>query len=100
MIPHVTEKSLKLTKQQIYTFVCPKDIEKISIAAQIKKFYQVKVESVRTIKKLPILKKTGRKIGSGPILKKVLVKIKKGQTIPGFEAAAAGEKAKRDTEKK
>lgn len=93
MIPYITEKSLKLTKQQIYTFVCPKNVEKISIASKIGRFYQVKVESVKTIKKRPILKKTGRKSGSGPVLKKVLIKIKKGQTIAGFEIGTGDQKS-------
>lgn len=89
MIPYITEKSIRLTQERIYTFVCPKDIEKISMAAEIEKFYQVKVESIKIVRKLPSLKKTGRKIGSGPTLKKILVKIKKGQKIPGFDVKSS-----------
>ena len=86
--PAFTEKSEKLrAEQNIYVFfVNPKAIKK-QIEKSVSELFNVKVESVKTVNTKPKLKRKGAHAGYRSRYKKAYVKLVKGETIQGFEAA-------------
>jgi large subunit ribosomal protein L23 len=94
MLPYITEKSLRLTKAGVYTFLVPKDTEKIAFSQTIEKFYHVTVTKVKSLVKQSAMRRMGRRIGKTAKMKKILITLKKGQKIPGFEVAQEEKKDK------
>ena len=86
--PIVSEKSMKLAGNSGYTFLVAKDANKLAIAKAVAEQFKVSVLTVKTINVKGEVKSQRRIrrnfITSG--FKKAVVKIKKGQTIPIFEA--------------
>lgn len=89
-MPLLTEKSnnLRLDQQQ-YTFLVDENANKIEIAKEIKKLFNVDVVSVNIINHRGKIKsrftKSGKLVGKTPKYKKAIVRIKENQTIDLFE---------------
>ncbi len=84
--PMITEKTMSKVADGVYTFKVNQKANKIQIAQAIKDLYKVKVEKVNVVKV-----KSEEKLVRGKYqaklkgFKKAIVRIKKGQKIPGFE---------------
>lgn len=85
--PVITEKSMKLAQNNVYTFLVGKESTKLSVLQAIEKKFKVNVLSVKIINKKGELKtqKRVRKYYQSGSLKKAIVSLKKGQTIALFE---------------
>lgn len=86
--PIITEKSMKLAGEGLYTFEVNKNSTKQDIASAVSKLFKVSVLSVRTIniKGKSKQQRRVRKTYSTSGFKKAIVELKKGQTIPYFES--------------
>lgn len=88
--PVFSERSVVQAKEGKYTFVTSPSLSKPEIAKIVERVYGVSVVGIRTTKKLVLAKKaraaSGRRnAGSGRIIKKALVSVKKGDKISVFE---------------
>ena len=82
----ITEKGTRIReKQNGYLFEVARDSNKIEIKRAVESIFNVKVDSVRTIRVHGKPKRMGRYAGRRPDWKKALVTLKKGQTIELFE---------------
>ena len=82
----ITEKGTRIRERQSgYLFEVSRDANKIEIKRAIESIFNVKVNSVRTIRVHGKPKRMGRYAGHRPDWKKALVTLKKGQTIEIFE---------------
>ncbi len=83
--PLLTEKNTKLQEQHQYVFEVVKGSNKIEIAREIEKRFNVKVKSIRTVvvkgKLIGTLTKRGRFEGRRPERKKAVVTLMEGYTI-------------------
>lgn len=83
--PLLTEKNTKLQEQHQYVFEVQKDSNKIEVAREIEKRFNVKVKSVRTVvikgKLIGTMTKRGRFEGRRPNRKKAVVTLMEGYTI-------------------
>ncbi|MBI2600236.1 50S ribosomal protein L23 [Candidatus Daviesbacteria bacterium] len=85
--PIVTEKSMKLAQQGLYTFEVDKDATKIQIGRRVADKFGVKVIAVKTfnVKGKTKAQRRVRKSYQLPGFKKALVQVGKGQRIAIFE---------------
>jgi len=82
----ISEKGTQLReKQNGYLFEVARDANKIEIKRAIESIFNVKVDSVRTIRVHGKPKRQGRFAGHRPDWKKAVVTLKKGQAIELFE---------------
>ena len=85
--PIITEKSMKLAKQGVYTFMVEKLARKNQIAERISRYFKVDVISIRTANFKDEVKiqrsRKGKFLDTG--FKKAIVKVKAGQKIDIFE---------------
>ena len=82
----ISEKGTRLReKQNGYLFEVARDSNKIEIKRAIESIFNVKVDSVRTIRVHGKPKRQGRYAGHRPDWKKALVTLRKGHTIELFE---------------
>ena len=82
----VSEKGTRLReKQNGYLFEVSRDANKIEIKRAVEAIFNVKVDSVRTIRVHGKPKRQGRYAGHRPDWKKALVTLAKGSTIELFE---------------
>jgi large subunit ribosomal protein L23 len=82
----ISEKGTRLReKQNGYLFEVARDSNKIEIKRAIESIFNVKVNSVRTIRVHGKPKRQGRFAGHRPDWKKALVTLQKGQSIELFE---------------
>ena len=82
----ISEKGTRLReKQNGYLFEVSRDANKIEIKRAIEAIFNVKVDSVRTIRVHGKPKCQGRYAGHRPDWKKALVTLAKGSTIELFE---------------
>ncbi len=82
----ITEKGTRIReKQNGYLFEVARDANKIEIKRAVESIFNVKVDSVRTVRMHGKPKRMGRYTGRRPDWKKALVTLKKGQTIELFE---------------
>jgi len=86
--PVITEKSTWLKdKNRDICFEVEPRANKIEIKEAVEKLFEVKVESVRIVKKKGKTRRVGRNIGKTKDWKKAYVKLKKGEKmIEYFEA--------------
>lgn len=86
--PIITEKSMKLASDGLYTFLVPKAANKLQITKAVKEAFKVDVLNVKTINVKGEVKQQRkvRKSYTTKGYKKALVQVKKGQIIPIFEA--------------
>jgi large subunit ribosomal protein L23 len=82
--PHVSEKAASSAKG-VYVFDVPRSANKVEIRKAVEALYNVKVESVRTIRGIGKKLKRGKIQGRRADWKKALVSLKKGQTIDVYE---------------
>lgn len=85
--PIITEKSMKLAQNGLYTFEVLKEATKLLIAKIVAEKFNVKVLSVKVINVKGRVKsqKKVRKLFQGKGIKKALVQVGKGQKIAIFE---------------
>lgn len=82
----ISEKGTRLReKQNGYLFEVARDANKIEIKRAIESIFNVKVNSVRTIRVHGKPKRQGRFAGHRPDWKKALVTLQKGNAIELFE---------------
>jgi len=87
--PVITEKSMTKAREGKYTFLVAKSAKKREIKKAAEKMFQVHVERISTFVVKGKSIRTGMKrteLKKSPI-KKAVVEVKKGETIPLFEAA-------------
>ena len=89
--PLLTEKNTKLQERHQYVFEVVRSSNKIEIAREIEKRFNVKVKSIRTVvvegKMIGTLTKRGRFEGRRPERKKAIVTLMEGYTIDLLGAA-------------
>lgn len=85
--PIITEKSMMLAKNSIYTFEVDKNATKLQVSKAVADKFNVKVVSVKTInvKGTTQTQKRVRKNYQSKNYKKAMVKLQKGQTLAIFE---------------
>jgi len=83
--PVISEKSTKLAQEGRYVFIVNKKVTKTQIAELIKKMYQVDPIKINILRSMGKRRRRGRFYGFRPGVKKVIVKVKKGQKIADFE---------------
>ncbi|MFN3780934.1 MAG: 50S ribosomal protein L23 [Candidatus Kapaibacteriota bacterium] len=83
--PIITEKAMKLGEQRQYVFEVDIEANKIQIKQAVEKMFDVKVESVRTVRLKGKLKRRftrrGFHYGKTPQRKKAYVTLKEGYSI-------------------
>jgi large subunit ribosomal protein L23 len=84
LLPHITEKSQALIKNNQYVFKVVGDLTKPEIKEMIEKKYKVHVESVKIINVKPKKRRLGRFFGQKKGFKKAIVKLKAGEKIDIF----------------
>lgn len=91
--PIITEKSMKLAAQGLYTFEVDKKAKKPQITKAVEGQFKVDVVKVKTAntKSEVKMQRRVRRYYQTPGLKKAYVVLKKGQKITLFEAAKKGE---------
>ena len=82
--PLITEKSMKLVKENKYTFEVDRRADKNEIKAAIEELFNVKVLSVNVINGLKKEKRVGRYTGFVPAVTKAIVTLEKGNNIEIF----------------
>ena len=90
MVPYITEKTINLAKQGVYTLLGSHSAEKLSAKKMCEKLFNVQAVSVKSVRQRPKMRRVRNKIGQCPSRKKILIRLTRGQKIPGFEAS--GEK--------
>lgn len=80
--PHVTEKTVNVSEQaNMQTFKVSVDATKLEVKKAIEQLFEVKVDSVRTVKVKGKQKNFGRRAGKRKDWKKAYVKLAEGQAI-------------------
>ena len=79
--PIVTEKSMTLKNNNVYTFKVASSANKIQIKDAIEKAFDVKVKSVNTLNTKAKNKRVGRYTGKTKTYKKAIVTLKDGYSI-------------------
>ncbi len=82
--PIVTEKTMKMSAENKYTFEVAKSANKSSVAQAIKEIYDVKPVSVSIVNVHPKKKRVGRFEGMTRAVKKAIVKLPEGAEINIF----------------
>lgn len=88
--PIISEKSMQLVKNSLYTFATSLDATKPEVKRWVEEKFSVDVIGVKTINisGKRKMQKSRRGFYTASPLRKAIVKVKKGQTIPVFEAAS------------
>ena len=87
--PVLTEKSYDTIADKKYVFVVDKTANKTEIKLAVEKIFDVKVESVNTLRTDGKIKRQGRTQGRTPEIKKAYVTLKKdSKPIEFFEGMA------------
>jgi Ribosomal protein L23 len=82
----VTEKGTRLREgQNGFLFEVARDANKVQIKKAVESIFNVKVDTVRTLRVHGKPKRMGRYAGHRPDWKKAVVTLKKGQSIELFE---------------
>lgn len=82
----ITEKGTRIREgQNGYLFEVARDANKIQIKKAVEEIFNVKVDTIRTLRVHGKPKRVGRYAGHRPDWKKAIVTLKKGQTIELFE---------------
>ena len=84
--PIVTEKStIERELANVVTFAVHPTANKVEIKAAVEELFDVKVESVRTLKVHGKLRRMGKSAGRRPDWKKARVQLREGDSIEFFE---------------
>lgn len=81
LFPHTTEKALNGQKLNQYVFKVSSSANKIMIAGEVKKTYNVKVAGVNIINIPKKARRVGKTVGFKKGYRKAIVMLAKGQTI-------------------
>ncbi len=85
LFPSVTEKNTSLRmNQNKYVFEVLPSANKMQIRSAVEHLFNVKVESVNTVRLPGKKKRMGKHMGYRPDRKKAIVQVQKGQTISQF----------------
>ena len=100
--PLISEKSVSLKNQDLYTFEVAKEATKEQIKNLLAKKFNVDVIEVKTIniKGKRKLQRSRRGYFTTPPIKKAVIKIKSGQKIPLFEEVKKEESLDKTKDKK
>ncbi len=82
--PIITEKATRLLEDNQYTFEVDPRATKPQIKAAIESLFEVKVLGISTMKPPRKKKRVGRFAGTRAQVKRAIVKLKDGDTIPLF----------------
>jgi len=82
--PIITEKATRLLEDNQYTFEVDPRATKPQIKAAIESLFEVKVLGISTMKPPRKKKRVGRFAGTRAQVKRAIVKLKEGDTIPLF----------------
>ena len=85
ILPLITEKTLKLTQENKYTFLVDPKINKTQIRKAIEKMFNVNVEDVKTMNYKERIRGVTKIRSRRKRFKKAIVKLSPGQKIPIFE---------------
>ena len=85
ILPLITEKTLRLAKENKYTFLVEPKVNKEQIKNAVEKVFNVKVIKVRTINYKKRQRGLTKIKSTRPRFKKAIVQLQSGQTIPIFE---------------
>ena len=90
LTPHVTEKSYRIlessdTSDRTYTFKISPRLDKGSVKSIVEKQFKVSVEAVNIIRLPGKTRRFKGIVGKTNQIKKAIVRLKKGDSIPGFE---------------
>jgi large subunit ribosomal protein L23 len=84
--PVVTERSTTLgDEQNAFTFVVVEDANKIEIGRAVEALFDVKVQSVNTMRYRGKIRRVGRASGRRASFKKAIVKLVEGERIDVYE---------------
>jgi len=83
--PLLTEKNNLLASQNIYVFKVDRSVNKTQIKEHVEKYFDVKVQSVKTLICRGRAKRTRVGYGSVKYWKKAVVRLVQGETINLFE---------------
>jgi large subunit ribosomal protein L23 len=83
--PVVTERSTTLGEHDAFTFVVADDANKIEIKRAVEELFQVKVQSVNTMRYRGKMRRVGRSSGRRAGFKKAIVKLVEGERIDVYE---------------
>ncbi len=94
LLPLLTEKSYKISKDCVFVFTVPKSTNKISIKQQIETYFNVKVKAVNLTNIKGKTKRTvslsgkryANSVGSRSNVKKAYVYLNEGFTLPFFDS--------------
>jgi large subunit ribosomal protein L23 len=85
ILPLITEKTLRLAKENKYTFLVEPKVNKKQIKSAIEKIFNVKVVKVRTMNYKKRIRGLTKIKSTRPRFKKAIVQLQSGQTISIFE---------------
>jgi large subunit ribosomal protein L23 len=85
ILPLITEKTLRLAKENKYTFLVEQGINKDQIKSAVEKIFNVKVVKVRTTNYKKRIRGLTKIKSTRPKFKKAIVQLQSGQTISIFE---------------
>lgn len=80
--PYLTEKSSVLAEIRQYTFLVRPDAEKVTVSRAIAQRYGVHPTRVRIVRTHGKLVQVGRTVGHRSGIKKAIVTLREGETIP------------------
>lgn len=98
--PHISEKSSNLVKANQYVFLVAKAINKKVLADLVEKQYHVEVIKTQSLNVKGKTKFFRRHKGQRQDYKKIIITLKKGQTIKDFQIETAEKEADKEKEKK
>ncbi len=97
--PYITEKSVEMAKSGKFTLEVDYNATKTQIEHLVRKYYNVVPVSVNSVKGKYLEGQKQRKSFTIKGIKKIIVKLEKGQKIAGFEFEAPKEEKEKTTKK-
>lgn len=97
--PIISEKSIMLAANRVYTFEVPMATNKIEVARAVKTAFNVDATDVRIVITKGKVKRFKGKSGRRVDVKKAMVAVKEGQSIKIFEAEAETKEDKKAVKK-
>ena len=79
--PLLTEKATNLYEDRKYTFIVDRSLTKTQIKYLLENIFQVTILTINTLRLPPKTRRIGKFIGKRTNYKKVIIKLKEGDTI-------------------
>lgn len=83
--PLITEKATAMMEQGKYLFEVDRNANKTQIKQAVEEIFDVKVTKVNTMRQIGKIRRQGRTHGRTREIKKAIVTLAEGQSIPIFE---------------